>query len=155
MATAPPTPTRSALFAALATAFLGLAGTASAGHGGGRDHALADRLIATMENEISCLVRDYQLEIRGVRPNGDQYSFSSALGYVSHAVGDLRDAFDDARGFSRVHYEFNQVENKFKGADRLADRARISPSTRDHLDSLGSAIASFKRLRSSQYGVGD
>ena len=147
---------RPPLFLSLVAAILAFvlpAGLASVHHGG-RDYGAADRAIGVMESAIACLVRGYPLEIRGVRPSDSQRDFSRSLGYIDRAIDELRDAFDNHRGFSRIYSEFNQLENRFKTATRSFERARVSPATKRHFEALGEAIADFKRLKSSQFGSG-
>ena len=138
----------------LAFTTFGFSTNSVAGHSGGRDYVQADRLIAEMERAIFCIAAEYPREIRGIRPTNDQRAFDSATKILKHAAKRLRSAFEDGR-YNRVSYEFNQLENRFKSANRYKDRARVSPSIRCHLETTQDAIASFKRLKSNQYGLKD
>ena len=144
---------RQPLFCALLP-FLFTVQIATADHKYSRYHPEADRLVSEMERAIHCIVTEYTKQFRSIRPTNDQRVFNSASINLKHAVRRLRSAFDGG-SYSRAAYEFNQLENRFKSANRYRDRANVSPSVRCHLDTTARAIAAFKRLRSYQYGLED
>ena len=143
----------SPLFLALLPVFASIQ-PASADHKYSRYNPEADRHIREMECAIGCIAKEYPKEILGIRPTNDQRVFNFASINLKHAVRRLRSAFDGGN-YSKTAYEFNQLENRFKAANRYRDRAKVSPSVRCHLDTTARAIAAFKRLRSYQYGLED